>query len=149
ITGAGQGLGRELAIGYASLGATVVCWDINKEINEQTVDEIKKIGKSLVYGYRCDVSDKDEVFKTAEKVRKEVGDITVLINNAAVGPFRAFHDYNIDDISWVINVNFMAHYWASILREWSDKYLAYKRKTKILEKWRFISQHSLLLARYT
>ena len=31
----------------------------------------------------------------------------------------------------------------------SDKYLAYKRKTKILEKWRFISQHSLLLARYT
>ena len=31
----------------------------------------------------------------------------------------------------------------------SDKYLAYERKTKILEKWRFISQHSLLLARYT
>ena len=30
-----------------------------------------------------------------------------------------------------------------------DKYLAYKRKTKILELWRFISQHSLLLARYT
>ena len=33
------------------------------------------------------------------------------------------------------------------IRERSDKYLAYK-KTKILEKWRFISQHSLLLARY-
>ena len=31
----------------------------------------------------------------------------------------------------------------------SDKYLAYKRKTKILEKWRFISQDSLLLAGYT
>ena len=36
-----------------------------------------------------------------------------------------------------------------IIRGWSDKYLAYKRKTKILEKLRFISQHSLLLARYT
>jgi len=35
------------------------------------------------------------------------------------------------------------------IRGRSDKYLAYKRKTKILEKWRFISQHSLLLARYT
>ena len=36
-----------------------------------------------------------------------------------------------------------------IIRGRSDKYLAYKRKTKILEKWRFISQHSLLLAQYT
>ena len=35
------------------------------------------------------------------------------------------------------------------IRRRSDKYLAYKRKTKILEKWRFISQHSLLLVRYT
>jgi len=35
------------------------------------------------------------------------------------------------------------------IRGWSDKYLASKRTTKILEKWRFISQHNLLLARYT
>ena len=35
------------------------------------------------------------------------------------------------------------------IRGRSDKNLAYRRKTKILEKWRFISQHSLLLARYT
>jgi len=35
------------------------------------------------------------------------------------------------------------------LRGWSDKYLASKRKTKILEKWWIISQHNLLLARYT
>jgi len=35
------------------------------------------------------------------------------------------------------------------IRGWSDKYLASKRKTKILEKWRFISQNNLLLVRYT
>jgi len=35
------------------------------------------------------------------------------------------------------------------LRGWSDKYLASKRKTKILEMWRFIYQHNLLVARYT
>jgi len=35
------------------------------------------------------------------------------------------------------------------IREWSEKYLASKRKTKMLEKWRFISQHNLPLARYT
>ena len=36
-----------------------------------------------------------------------------------------------------------------VIRGRSDKYLAYKRRMKILKKWRFISQHSLLLARYT
>ena len=37
----------------------------------------------------------------------------------------------------------------SALWRWSDKYIAYKRKINILEKWWFISQHSLLSARYT
>ena len=40
-------------------------------------------------------------------------------------------------------------YYMLYVRGRSDQYLAYKRKTKILGKWRFISQHSLLLAQYT
>lgn len=41
------------------------------------------------------------------------------------------------------------NYFIFIVREWSDRYLAYKRNIKFLEKWRFISQHSLLLPRHT
>ena len=48
---------------------------------------------------------------------------------------------------WFTNVHLYT--WLTIIRGRSDKYLAYKRKTNILEKWRFISQHSLLSARYT
>ncbi|XP_032688416.1 short-chain dehydrogenase/reductase family 16C member 6-like isoform X2 [Odontomachus brunneus] len=111
VTGAGDGIGRELAIGYASLGATVICWDINKETNKQTMNEIKTMGKSSVYAYQCDVSNKNEVFKMAEKVKMEVGDVTILINNAGIAPIRTFQKYNIDEISRVIDVNLMAHYW--------------------------------------
>lgn len=113
ITGAGHGIGKELAIGYASLGATVVCWDINKEINEQTANEIKNMEGTSVYAYQCDVADREQVFKVAEKVKKEIGDVTILINNAGIACFRKFQDFSINEIEEVIDVNIMGHYWVS------------------------------------
>ncbi|XP_011874889.1 PREDICTED: short-chain dehydrogenase/reductase family 16C member 6-like isoform X2 [Vollenhovia emeryi] len=89
ITGAGHGIGKELAICYASLGATVVCWDINEETNNETMNDIKQIGKNSVYAYRCNVADREDVFRVAEKVRKE----------------------NPDEIARVIETNVTAHYW--------------------------------------
>lgn len=41
ITGAGSGIGKELAIQYANLGAKVICWDINEKNNQETVKVIK------------------------------------------------------------------------------------------------------------
>ena len=52
ITGTGHGIGKELALRYASLGATVVCWDVNQESNEETVNEIKKTGTAAAYAYQ-------------------------------------------------------------------------------------------------
>ncbi|KAH0955732.1 hypothetical protein HN011_002834 [Eciton burchellii] len=111
ITGAGHGIGKELAIGYASLGATVICWDIHQEMNDATMNEIKRIGISSVYAYKCDVTNREEVFKVAEKVKKEVGIVTILINNAGIGIIKKFLDFSKDDIDRVIDVNLKAHYW--------------------------------------
>jgi len=111
ITGAGHGIGKELAIGYALLGAIVVCWDINEETNKETMNDIKRIGINSVYAYRCDVTNREEVFKVAEKVKKEVGDVTILINNAGIVFIKSFLDHSCDEISRVIDVNVTAHYW--------------------------------------
>ncbi|XP_050452082.1 17-beta-hydroxysteroid dehydrogenase 13-like isoform X4 [Cataglyphis hispanica] len=111
ITGAGHGIGKELAIGYASLGATVVCWDMNEETNKQTVNEIKMIGKNTAYAYQCDVTNRKEVFKVAEKVRKEVGDVTILVNNAGTLFVKKLLDQSADEIRRVIDVNLISHYW--------------------------------------
>lgn len=62
---------------------------------------------------RCDVSDRKDVFKVAEIVKKEVGDITILINNAGIGEFSTFLDHVSDNIVRIVDINFMAHYWAS------------------------------------
>lgn len=50
VTGAGHGIGRQIALQYSQLGATVVCWDINEQLNLDTVKLIKSKGKKA-YGY--------------------------------------------------------------------------------------------------
>lgn len=52
ITGAGHGIGRELAYKYASLGAIVVCWDLNAQSNQETVTEIMKLGATAAHAYQ-------------------------------------------------------------------------------------------------
>lgn len=52
VTGAGHGIGKELALKYASLGATVVCWDLNQQENNATVEEITQTGIAKAYGYK-------------------------------------------------------------------------------------------------
>lgn len=111
VTGAGHGIGRELALRYAYLGATVVCWDSNQQTNDETVNDIKKLGTFRAYGYKCDVSNREEVFQVAEKVRKEVGDVTILINNAGIAQSREFLDYTPEEITRVFEVNVFAHFW--------------------------------------
>lgn len=50
ITGTGHGIGKELALQYSALGATVVCWDINEQLNLETVNLIKsKDRKAFAY----------------------------------------------------------------------------------------------------
>ncbi|EFN62790.1 Epidermal retinal dehydrogenase 2 [Camponotus floridanus] len=113
VTGAGHGIGKELAIGYASLGATVVCWDINEETNKQTMNEIKMMGKNAVYAYQCNVTDREEVFKVAGNVREEVGDVTILVNNAGAVCIKKLLDQSADEIVRIIDINLISHYWAS------------------------------------
>ncbi|KAK2580537.1 hypothetical protein KPH14_007672 [Odynerus spinipes] len=111
VTGAGHGIGKELALKYASLGATVVCWDLNQETNQETVAEIKKMGGTAAYAYKCDVSNREEVLKVAERVKEEVGNVTILINNAGIMPCHAFLDHTPEEIRKMFDINVLAHFW--------------------------------------
>ncbi|XP_012229115.1 short-chain dehydrogenase/reductase family 16C member 6 [Linepithema humile] len=114
ITGTGHGIGKELAMQYALLGATVVCLDINQQSNEETANEIRKIKKNsqnTVYAYQCDITNREEVFKVAHKIMKEVGDVSILINNAGIMPCHTFLDHTPNEITQIFNLNVIAHIW--------------------------------------
>ncbi|XP_044762385.1 short-chain dehydrogenase/reductase family 16C member 6-like isoform X2 [Coccinella septempunctata] len=111
ITGAGHGIGRELAFKYAQAGATVVGWDLCEENNAKTIKEInEKFGKKA-YAYTCDVSNLEEIKITAEKVKRDVGDVTILIANAGILYIRHMQDYSPIEIKKMIDTNVMQLLW--------------------------------------
>lgn len=71
ITGAGSGLGRLLALKFASLGSVLVLWDINKEGTEETCEMARAAGATRVYAYTCDCSQREEVYRVADEVNLE------------------------------------------------------------------------------
>ena len=107
ITGAGRGLGFAYAKGFAEAGATVVINDIDKELMEQAVDEIRNGGGSAE-GYTFDVSDSSQVKENIAQIEKDVGSIDVLINNAGIHRRGPLEELPEEDWREVINVNLNA-----------------------------------------
>ncbi|NXH37486.1 RDHE2 dehydrogenase, partial [Dicaeum eximium] len=111
ITGAGSGIGRLLAVKFASLGATVVLWDINQEGLNCTVRQARENGAGRVHSYICDCSKRQDVYRVADQVKKEVGDVSILINNAGVVIGKGFLDSPDSLLEKTMEVNTMAHFW--------------------------------------
>ncbi|XP_077614384.1 epidermal retinol dehydrogenase 2 isoform X1 [Crocuta crocuta] len=111
ITGAGSGIGRLLALRFARLGSVLVLWDINKQGNEETLRMAREAGAVRVYAYTCDCSRREEIYRVGEQVKKEVGDVSILINNAGVVTGNDFLNCPDELIEKSLDVNFKAHLW--------------------------------------
>ncbi|NXT85912.1 RDHE2 dehydrogenase, partial [Zapornia atra] len=111
ITGAGSGIGRLLAVKFASLGATVVLWDINQEGLKETSRLVKENGAERVHCYICDCSKRQDIYRVADQVKKEVGDVSILVNNAGIVTGKRFLDSPDSLVEKTMEVNTMAHFW--------------------------------------
>lgn len=67
VTGSGRGIGREICLRLATTGAKIICWSRSAPPNEEVVSEIRKRG-GMAYAYTVDVSDRNEVLRTADMV---------------------------------------------------------------------------------
>lgn len=87
ITGSGRGLGQQLALLFARRGAIVVLCDIDESSNADTAEMIAKEAPTTngserrVFAYKCDIGNQQEVHELIDKVERDVGDITMLVNN--------------------------------------------------------------------
>ncbi len=85
VTGAGRGIGREIACALAAAGADVAVNDVtgNEEACAEVVGEIEALGRrGLVV--LADVGDEDQVNAMAERVELELGPLGVVVNNAGI-----------------------------------------------------------------
>ena len=112
VTGAGSGIGRLMTLRFADLGAQVVLLDVNKEAIDRVAAEVKAKGHEA-HAYQCDLGNREEIYKTASRIKKDVGDVTILINNAGVVTGKKFIDLPDDKVDLTFKVNTIAHFWVS------------------------------------
>ncbi|XP_048728483.2 estradiol 17-beta-dehydrogenase 11-like [Ostrea edulis] len=110
ITGAGHGIGREIALEFGRLGARVVIWDINKRTNDATAEEIKRNG-GTAYAYVCDLTKTDDIRTTADKVRREIGDPYILVNNAGILTGGELLKLKEAHVRRTFEINTLSHFW--------------------------------------
>ncbi|PYI28885.1 NAD(P)-binding protein [Aspergillus indologenus CBS 114.80] len=100
VTGGSGGLGAGVAQRLAALGARVVVVDI---IPLTYVPENDRI----TY-YQCDLSDEKEIASLCEKIRSEVGDPSVLVNNAGLSRGQTVAEGTYHDTSITLKTNLLA-----------------------------------------
>lgn len=126
-----------MALLFAKRGAIVVLCDIDEVANAQTAELITKElalttnNEKRVFAYKCDIGNRDEVHRLVEKIQRDVGDITMLINNglfkqkcsflvnivcfrifkAAILSSKSILEMSEEEYSRCLNVNLFAAYW--------------------------------------
>jgi NAD(P)-dependent dehydrogenase (short-subunit alcohol dehydrogenase family) len=83
VTGAGQGIGRALAVALAEAGANVAVVDRNGETAKSTAQEIGALGVESL-AIETDVTQTDEVNKMVDQVTSKWGPLNIAVNNAGI-----------------------------------------------------------------
>ena len=89
VTGAGSGIGRAIALGYAKAGAKLVVLDVNAETAGQTASAINTAGGSAC-SYPLDVSLAEDCRSLAADIANTIGQASILVNNAGINRRNAF-----------------------------------------------------------
>lgn len=99
VTGAGQGVGRGIALALAKEGVVVAIAEMNSASAVATADEIRALG-GTAKSIQCNVRNRSDVNRTVEAVVQEFGTVDILVNNAvAVRPNIPFEETTDDDMA--------------------------------------------------
>ncbi len=101
VTGAGSGIGKQIAFALSRSGASLICVDLNSESAEETATATGGVS------YQADVSNRDDMAELAAKVEEQHGVLDILVNNAGVGLSGHFLDTSLKDWDWIVSINLM------------------------------------------
>ena len=103
ITGAGRGIGKEMALVFAREGADIAVSDIDIPSAEETAEEVRQIGRKAI-AIKADVGEVDDVDMMVDRTISELGGVHILVNNAGI----------IDEA--VPTIESSVEYWDKVMR---------------------------------
>lgn len=112
VTGGSKGLGKDIALTFAELGANVAISGRNQETLDATLEELRAHNPNCI-AVSGDLSDIKEVKKLIDTAADQFGTIDVLVNNAGVNIAKPAMDVTEEDWDTVLDLNLKSAFFAS------------------------------------
>ena len=129
VTGAGQGIGRAIALRLAHEGADIAIADMKAEAMDAVAGEIRALGRKAAT-IRTDVSRRDDVYAAIDHAEKELGGFDIMVNNAGVAQVQPRADVTPEEVEKILKVNIEGVLWG--IQAAARKFKARGHKGKII-----------------
>jgi meso-butanediol dehydrogenase/(S,S)-butanediol dehydrogenase/diacetyl reductase len=129
VTGAGQGIGRAIALRLARDGAHIAAVDLNDDKTAAVAAEVKKTGRKATT-FRADVSKRDDVYAAIEHAEEQLGGFDVMVNNAGIAQVKPLADVTAEEVGKIFKVNVEGVLWG--IQGAAKKFMQRKQRGKII-----------------
>lgn len=110
VTGAGQGIGRGIALRLARDGFKLALVDLKPEPLQQVAAEIMAAG-GQVTSLEADISDRDQVYAAIDHAEAQLGGFDVMVNNAGIAQVQPIAEVTPEEIDKVMKINVQGTLW--------------------------------------
>jgi 2-deoxy-D-gluconate 3-dehydrogenase len=107
VTGGNGGIGLGIALGLAGAGAKVAIWGRNEAKNAEALAALREVDSSAL-AMQVDVADRSQLQPALAAVESQLGPVSILVNNAAIGIFGGVLDLSPEDWDRVIEIDLTA-----------------------------------------
>jgi meso-butanediol dehydrogenase / (S,S)-butanediol dehydrogenase / diacetyl reductase len=129
VTGAGQGIGRAIALRLARDGANVAIVDVNDDKTRGVAGEVEKLGRKATT-YTADVTDRAAVYAAIDHAEEALGGFDVMVNNAGLAQVQPLADVTPEEVAKILKVNVEGVLWG--IQAAAKKFKKRKQKGKII-----------------
>ena len=110
VTGAGQGIGRAIALRLASDGADIAIVDVNPSKMESVAEEVRGLGREATV-FKADVTQRDDVYAAVGHAEKELDGFDIMVNNAGIAQIQPIADVTQEEFDKIIQINVAGVLW--------------------------------------
>src|SRR5690606_12606425 len=112
VTGAGQGIGRGIALRLAQDGFDVAIADLaaQEEKGRGVVSEIEALGRKAIF-VAADVSKRDDIVGAVDAAAQKLGGFDVIVNNAGIAQIKPILDITEDELNSIFQINVNSVVW--------------------------------------
>ncbi len=129
VTGAGQGIGRGIALRLAKDGASIALVDLKADKLEAVRREVEALGAQATT-FTADVSKRDDIYAAIDHAETALGGFDVIVNNAGIAQVKPLADVMPEDVERIFRINVDGVIWG--IQAAAKKFIARGHKGKII-----------------